>query len=76
MVICDVSQKQEENKIHCFLLSFIYPMKRAGQNPALHVVMEFLKRHLHVQKLDKALAQRATAEKQDAKETGSQESSN
>ena len=59
MVICDISQKQEENKIHCFLLSLIYPVKSAGQKLALHVVMELPKKHPpHVQKLGKGLGQR------------------
>ena len=41
MTIGDISQKQEENKIHCSLLSFIYPMKCVGQELPLHMVMEF-----------------------------------
>lgn len=55
MVICGISQKQEENKIHCLPLSFIHSMEYKF---ALSVVMEFLKRHQPcVQNLDKGLAQ-------------------
>ena len=59
VTIGDISQKQEEIKIHCSLLSFIYPMKRAGQELPLHAVMEFQKRHPpRIQKLEKGLAHR------------------